>query len=54
MDEATLANLACSLMFELIDALDDHVPDKAQIVVREIPHWPNGPSSMWVMVNWPN
>ena len=52
MDEATLANLACSLLVELID--NDHVPDNAQVVVREIPQWPDGESTVWIIVNWPN
>ena len=52
MDQGTLANLARSLLLELID--DNHVPDNAQVVVREIQRWPDGESSVWIVVNWPN
>ena len=54
MDEAALNSLACSLMYQLMDAFEGAFPDKAQIVVRYIRGCPDGEQSLWVVVNWPN
>ena len=55
MDEVELGNLVGSLMRQLESALDGGLlQDNAQIVIRPIFTWPDGPSSMWIIVNWPN
>ncbi len=55
MDKVELGNLVGSLMRQLEWAMDGALlQDNVQIVIRPIFNWPDGESSVWIIVNWPN
>jgi hypothetical protein len=55
MDEVDLGNVVGSLMRQLEWAMDGGLlQDNVQIVIRPIFTWPDGPSSVWIIVNCPN